>query len=232
MHLHVLSGGAAQGLVKSVAGAFQAETTLEIAGTFGAVGAMREKLVTGEQADLVILTQALVAELERSGQIAVGTATPIGLVRTGVAVRSGGTAPAIGDAGGLRAALQAADGIYFPDPLLATAGIHFAKVMKTLGIDTDANPRLLTFPNGATAMKALAASPLSNPIGCTQVTEILNTPGVDLVGMLPREFELATIYTAGITTQARYPQEARRLAEMLVSRDAQPHRDRLGFEAV
>lgn len=231
MHLHILSGGAAQGLVKSVAGAFQAETALEIAGTFGAVGAMREKLVNGEQADLVILTQALIGDLEKSGHVAVGTAVPIGVVRTGVAVRSGSAAPGIADADALRAALMAADGIYFPDPLLATAGIHFAKVMKSLGIDTDANPRLLTFPNGATAMKALAASPLSHPIGCTQVTEILNTPGVDLIGLLPKAFELATVYTAGIATRARYPQEARRLAEMLVSSEAQPHRDRLGFEA-
>ena len=31
---------------------------------------------------------------------------------------------------GLAAALLAADAIYFPDPALATAGIHFAKVMR------------------------------------------------------------------------------------------------------
>jgi molybdate transport system substrate-binding protein len=231
MHLNILSGGAAQGLVQSVADAFRAETGLDIAGSFGAVGAMREKLLAGEPADILVLTDAIVAELARDGHVAMDTVTPIGVVRTGVAVRSGSPKPAIVAADELRRALEAADGIYFPDPRLATAGIHFARVLTTLGINTDANPRLLTFPNGASAMKAMSASPLANPIGCTQVTEILNTAGVDLVGLLPKAFELATVYTAAVATQARYPREAARLAQMLIAAEAGPARRRLGFEA-
>ena len=137
---------------------------------------------------------------------------------------------AYSDAAALRGAIHAADGIYFPDPRQATAGIHFAKVLAALGVDTTADPRLLTFPNGATAMAALAASPLSAPIGCTQVTEILNTKGVTLVGLLPQEFELATVYCAAVASKAKYPREAQRLIEMLIAPEAQAHRDRLGFE--
>ena len=58
--------------------------------------------------------------------------------------------------------------------------------------------RLRPYPNGATAMRALAGARRTSPIGCTQVTEILNTPGVALVGPLPKQFELATVYTAGV----------------------------------
>lgn len=230
MQLHVLSGGAAQGLVQAVATEFQAATGLRIDGTFGAVGAMREKLTGGAPADLLLLTDAMIADLERTGHVVPGSAVPIGVVRTGVAVRTGTTRPAIADPDGLRAALAGADGIYFPDPRLATAGIHFAKVLRALGVDTTADPRLLTYPNGATAMRALAGSPLRTPIGCTQVTEILNTPGVDLVGLLPPAFELATVYTAGIAAGATHPEAARRLVGMLTAPAAQPHRDRLGFE--
>lgn len=231
MHLNILSGGAAQGLVQSVADAFRAETGLDIAGSFGAVGAMREKLLAGELADILVLTDAIVADLARDGHVAMDTVTRIGVVRTGVAVRSGSIKPAIAEADELRRVLEAADGIYFPDPRLATAGIHFAKVLTTLGINTDANPRLLTFPNGAAAMKAMSTSPLANPIGCTQVTEILNTAGVELVGLLPKAFELATVYTAAVAAQARYPREAARLAQMLIAAEAGPARRRLGFEA-
>ena len=53
---------------------------------------------------------------------------------TAIAVRSGDASPPVGDADSLRAALLAADAIYFPDPKLATAGIHFAKVLDQLGI--------------------------------------------------------------------------------------------------
>ena len=111
----------------------------------------------------------------------------------------------------MRTALRAADAIYFPDPKLATAGIHFAKVLDRLGIRSELEPRLRPFPNGATAMRALAAAREAHPIGCTQATEILNTPGTTLVAPLPGEFALAMIYTAAICVKAALPARPRSL---------------------
>jgi molybdate transport system substrate-binding protein len=158
-----------------------------------------------------------------------GSAADLGAVATGVAVRSGDPAPAIGDADALRAALRAADDIYFPDPKLATAGIHFAKVLERLGIADEVAGRLRTFPNGAAAMRALAELKGGRPIGCTQATEILNTPGVTLVGNLPRDFALATVYRLGISTEARSPELARRLAALLTGEATRDLRRKLGF---
>jgi molybdate transport system substrate-binding protein len=229
MQLKLLSGGAANGLVSALGDRFKQETGADIDGTFGAVGAMRDKLVGGASADLVILTAALIAELTKAGHVVAGSAADLGAVATGVAVRSGDPAPAIGDADALRAALRAADGIYFPDPRLATAGIHFAKVLERLGIADEVAPRLRTFPNGQTAMAALAAQPGGRPIGCTQITEILNTKGVTLVGNLPAEFALATVYTLGICTKAQAPELARRFAALLTGEDSRELRRTLGF---
>jgi len=50
-----LSAGAAQGLVAEISPQFK-ETGCAIAATFGAVGAMRDKLLAGGKADLLILT--------------------------------------------------------------------------------------------------------------------------------------------------------------------------------
>jgi len=229
MKLTILSGGAANGLVAALSTQFKAETGADIDGTFGAVGAMRDKLISGASADLMILTSALIAELTRAGHVVAGSAADLGTITTGVAVRSGDPAPAIGDADALRSALRAADGIYFPDPKLATAGIHFAKVLERLGIADEVAPRLRTFPNGQTAMAALAAQPGGRPIGCTQITEILNTRGVTLVGDLPPEFALATVYTLGICTKAQSPDLARRLAAMLTGEASRDLRRKLGF---
>jgi len=229
MKLTILSGGAAQGLVAALAPQFKAETGAEIDGTFGAVGAMRDKLIAGGPADLLILTSALIAELAAGGHVAAGSAADLGGVATGVAVRAGDPEPAIADADGLRAAMRAADSIYFPDPKLATAGIHFAKVLDQLGIRDSVADRLRTYPNGATAMREMAAAQ-GRPIGCTQVTEILNTPGIRLVAPLPKEFELATTYTAAVAARAASPGEARRLVALLSGASTRPLRDRAGFE--
>ncbi len=227
MKLTILSGGAAQGLVSALAPQFKSETGAEIDGTFGAVGAMRDKLLAGAAADMLILTSSLIADLAKAGHVA--ASADVGSVATGVAVRTGDPAPAIGDADALRAALRAADGIYFPDPKLATAGIHFAKVLEKLGIADEVAPRLRTFPNGATAMRALADAKGGRPIGCTQVTEILNTQGATLVGHLPKDFALATVYTLGVCTKAQSPDLARKLVALLTAETTRDLRRRLGF---
>ena len=229
MQLHILSGGAAQGLVSALAPLFERKTGYKIAGTFGAVGAMRDKLLAGEPADLLILTRALMEELTAHTHVVAGSAVDIGTVHTAVAVRDGDPVPAVSGAANLRAALLGADEIYFPDPKLATAGIHFAKVLDRLGIASEAAGRLKTFPNGATAMAALAAATSPRPIGCTQVTEILNTPGVQLVAPLPPRFELATTYTAGVAANARAPDIAQRLARLLSGDAATSARKQAGF---
>ena len=51
-------------------------------------------------------------------------------------------------------------------------------------------------------MRALAESHDAAAIGCTQVSEILYTSGVELVGVLPREFGLTTTYSAAICRDA------------------------------
>jgi len=227
--VHLLSGGAAQGLVRGVEPQL-AERGILVSGNFGAVGAMRDRLLAGDPCDLVILTQALIAELERQGHVQPGTAQPLGRVRTGVAVKAGVPMPAVGDATALRQLLQNAGAIYFPDPVKATAGIHFMKVLRSLGLDEAKKDSFRTFPNGATAMRELAACAEPDAVGCTQVTEILYTPGVQLAGGLPPEFELATVYTAAVCTRARSPEAAAAVAALLASPAVAALRQRGGFD--
>jgi molybdate transport system substrate-binding protein len=89
---------------------------------------------------------------------------------------------------------------------------------------------LRPFPNGATAMREMSQCPEAGLIGCTQVTEILYTPGIKLVAPLPKEFELATVYTAAVCTGARHPKLATALIELLTGAGAATVRRSAGFE--
>jgi molybdate transport system substrate-binding protein len=170
------------------------------------------------------------AELIASGHVVPGSARSLGLVKTGVAVRSGQAQPSVKTRAELHAAMSAAQGIYFPDPDKATAGIHFMNVLKALGLNESLQSRFRVFPNGATAMAAMAQSPESGLIGCTQVTEINYTQGVDLVDVLPAEFELSTDYTLGICTAAQSPEQALILAQLLAGPASAQVRKQGGFE--
>jgi len=227
--LHFLSGGAAQGLVSRVQAAFEQEHDCRLQGSFGAVGLMREKLIAGDPCDLLILSDALIQGLVKDGRADAGTVRPVGGVQTGLALKEGRSASEIRTPDDLKALLQGASAIYYPDPAKATAGIHFHKVLQALGLADDAR-KLRTFPNGATAMAALAQAPEADAVGCTQVTEILITPGVRLSGLLPPPHELTTTYTAAVAKDASEPELARALIAALTAADAAPVRKECGFE--
>jgi molybdate transport system substrate-binding protein len=228
--LDLLCAGAAQGLVGALQARFLAQTGATIRGRFGAVGAMKEALEAGDPCDVMIVTDAMVDALVAAGTLRAASRAPLGRVRTAVAVRSGTPHPDVSTAASLRSALLAADAVYFPDPVRATAGIHFVSVLRPLGIDEELGPRWRTFPNGATAMRELAASTSPHAIGCTQVTEIKYTEGVDLVALLPTQFELATVYTAAIAQRAAAPELAARFVALLAGAETQTLRADAGFE--
>ena len=229
--IQVLSGGAAQGLVGALERQL-ANRGLSVRGTFGAVGAMRDKLLAGAPCDLVILTESIIRELEQQGRVVPGSAKPLGRLRTGVAVKAGDAMPVVDSAGALSDLLQRATAIYFPDAVKSTAGIHFMGVLRRLGLEQQLASRLRTFPNGATAMREMATHGEPGSVGCTQVTEILYTPGVQLAGGLPPEFELATVYTAAVCTGAAQADGARAIATLLASDDARTVREAGGFDAL
>ena len=228
--LHLLCAGAAQGLVKALEARFTADTGAVLQARFGAVGAMQEALLAGEPCDLLVLTAPMVSALAASGQVDGSRSAPLGHVRTGVAVRSGEAIPDVSTPEALKALLLSAEGIYFPDPVRATAGIHFAKVLRELGVHDELAARFRTFPNGATSMRELAACTEPRMVGCTQVTEILYTPGVQLAGLLPPQFELATLYSAAVCTKSLQPALAAALLARMTGPEASALRRAGGFE--
>jgi molybdate transport system substrate-binding protein len=228
--MNILSAGAARGLLQTVA----THAGIELVGEFGAVGAMRERLDSGAACDVIVLTEKTIAELAALGIVDAGSVIALGKVRTGVALPAAAAPTRVDTAAELKNLLASASRIYFPDPERATAGIHFMKVLKTLGLAESHRDRFATFPNGAAAMRAMAAAGDVRAVGVTQCSEILYTEGVQLVGALPGEFELATVYAAAITTKATADgrRDATRLLTALANADNAATRSGAGFEAI
>ena len=230
MEFDVLSAGAARALVLALAPALRATTGAALRGEFGAVGAIVDKFLAGAPCDALILTAARLDTLAQEGRVLPDTVAALGCVRTGIAVRAGDARPLIAEREGLRRNLSAATEIYLPDPEQSTAGAHFRKVLRELSIYDAVASRLRVFANGATAMRELGQSLERGAIGCTQISEICNEPGVTLVGPLPAGFELATVYCVAVAAAARQPAIARRFVQMLTGPEAQELRRSGGFE--
>ena len=228
--LHLLSAGAAQGLVEAMAPVFLAKTGVALCSTFGAVGAIRERFLAGDRCDALILTAAIIDQLAATGHVVPSSQAALGRVPTGIGVRESDALPDITSAIALKRTLRAATEIFLPDAQRSTAGIHFSRVLDQLGIHKEVAPRLRTFPNGALAMRALAHSSGPMTIGCTQLSEIKYTEGVTPVGPLPTEFELATVYSIAVCSASQQQTAARQFAGWLGATDTIEARSEAGFE--
>ena len=229
--MNILSAGAAKGLLQTIA----ANERIELNGEFGAVGAIKERLLAGAPCDVIVLTAAMIDELATADVVDPASVTPLGRVHTGVSLLASTAPMQINSVATLRELCANASKIYFPDPVRATAGIHCLKVLTALGLVPSHEDRFATFPSGAIAMRAMADAADAGEIGAigiTQCSEILYTPGVQYAGALPEPYALSTVYTAAIIPGAQNAAEARQLLAALVAaanvgvvRDA-------GFEAI
>ena len=141
--LNILSGGAAQGLVASLGPKFKAQTGLDIAGEFGAVGAMADKLRNGTEADIVILTAAIVGKLGQENRVVGASIADIGLVETAMAVRAGDPTVSVGDAaasgqtgvasGLSRTGMSVPDGIVALSSIVRVSGVYAGVIRNAIG---------------------------------------------------------------------------------------------------
>jgi len=229
---HLLCAGAVKGLVLAVQPAFESAAGVRLRAQFGAVGAMRDALGAGAACDAFVATEAMIGSLVASGALRVGSSAAIGRVQTGIAVRADQPLPAIDSAATLKSTLLAAEAVYLPDAERSTAGAHFVAVLDRLAIRATLAPRLRIYPNGAAAMRELAAASEPTVIGCTQATEICYTPGLVLVGALPPPFALATVYSGAVATAASDDSVARHLIELLAGAGSAALRSAGGFDPI
>lgn len=227
--LNLLCAGAAQGFVTALAPLLSERLSLRTAGRFGAVGAMKDAFEAGETCDVLISSDAMVRAMIGTRDLLSDCAEPLGRVFTGVAVPLGRSAPRVDTPEAFSAALLDATSLWVPDLEKSTAGQHFKRVIEGLGLAAQLATRIRMYPNGATAMREMGEADETRALGCTQVTEILFTPRVSLVGLLPPEFELATVYSAAISARSSQPELARAFIDCLISPEQDALARRCGF---
>lgn len=224
--LHVLSAGAAKAVVLALEEALR-ETA--IAGTFDAAGAIRARFLAGDACDVLVLPAAMLEALAAKRQVEPASMAALGRVPTGIAVVRGVPAPPIATAAALGESLERASALYCPDTVRATAGIHFVHMLREMEIHARVASRIRAYANGAEAMAALAATRDPAAIGCTQVTEILYTPGVALAGPLPAPFDLSTTYAVAVAAAGADRSAARDFAARLAGEGTRALREASGF---
>ena len=205
--IKVLSAGAMKSIVADFAEAFRQETGHAVAISTGTAGEIRQKMTAGDPADVVFVSDTVIEQLAATGTVVADTRSDIARTGIGVAVRDGTAPPDISTPEALKQALLAARSIVYQDPAIgATSGIHFAGVLKRLGIAEAVKDKTVLW-RGGYAAEALVKGQAD--LCVHQISEILPVKGVTLVGPLPRELQKITTYSAALSSRASTPDVAR-----------------------
>jgi molybdate transport system substrate-binding protein len=199
--VRVFAAGAAQGSVRQLEGAFTTATGHKLDAVFDTVGALRQRLLGGESAGIVILSRQGIDELRKAGKIDATTLIDLGSVNVALAVRKGAATADITTPEALKKVLRAAPSIAHADPARgATAGTHFARVLERLGIADEIKQRVTVLGFGGDVIEGVAQGRFE--IGISQSSEIAAHPGVTLLGALPKPLDHRTAYLAASTQSA------------------------------
>ena len=200
----------------ALSGDFERTSGHKLVISYDSAGAVRNRIQSGEAADVAIIQKPAVEALIKDGKINRGSNVVLARSGVGAAVREGAPKPDISSVAALKHALLTAKSIAYPVPDAGHAsGIHFRGVIEQLGIAKEVNAKA-KFMEGTVA--EFAAHDTAEII-ISQPMEILATPGYELVGWLPSEvqdFEKFT-WAAGVTTNAKDPAAANALVQFLAA---------------
>jgi molybdate transport system substrate-binding protein len=148
--------------------------------------------------------------------IAPSSDVPLAGSSVGIAVRKGAPKPDISTPEAFRRALLAAGAISASDPSGGGAsGVHFEKLLHRLGIADVVKPKTKYPPIGRYTAEMLLSGEVD--LAVQQLSELNFVKGIDLVGPLPAELGLTTVFVGGIHAKARQPEAARELLMFLRS---------------
>src|SRR5664280_192886 len=191
--IKVLSAGAVQSMVEALGREFERASGNKLDLIFNTAGALRDRVKNGESADLVILSESIIASLDKSGMFVPGSIINLGRTVTGVAVREGAPVTDISTPEAFKQALLKAKTVAYTDPKAGgSGGIMFAAMLERLGIADEVNKKAVLGKRGSEVARSIAEGRAE--IGTTFISEVLPVKGVKVIGPL----HTANTYTAAI----------------------------------
>jgi molybdate transport system substrate-binding protein len=180
----------------------------------------------GEPFDILITGSSPVDEWIKDGKIIAETRTDIVRSGIGVEVRAGAGKPDISSVEAFKRALLDAKSIAY---LRVGSGIYVAGLVERLGI-AEVIKSKVTRPESDIVSELVAKGEVE--LGVVVITQILTTPGVELVGPLPPEIQSYVMFTAGVSANSRVPDAARQLIKFLTGPTAIPVIKAQGMEPI
>jgi len=197
--------------------------TIAIVSVGGADAARR--VDDGEAFDFVVLAADVIEQLATGGRVDPGSRTDLAHSGVAIAVASGAPRPDISNESAIRDAVLRARSIgYSTGP----SGAHLARLFQRWGIADAIAPRIVQAPPGVPVGTLVAQGDVE--LGFQQLSELMHLPGIDVIGLLPPEIQVETVFSAAVCTASNSPAAVKALLSFLASPEADAAKRRHGME--
>jgi len=210
--VRVLSTLAVKGAFRELATQFEAASGLRVDADFAPTVALLERLRGGEAADVVILTREGLDEMAGERRVAAASCVDLARSYVGIAVKAGRAHPDISSEAALRTTLLRARAVAYSR--IGASGILFAELIVRLGIAHDINAHAVIIPSGLTAERVVADEA---DLAIQQISELKQVAGIEVVGEIPRELQVLSVFSAGRMTACSKTNQSEQLLEFLRS---------------
>ncbi|MFE6224991.1 MULTISPECIES: substrate-binding domain-containing protein [unclassified Streptomyces] len=169
----------------------------------------------GARADLLVLAEGALAALDREGHLLAGSARPLWVSQVVAAVPAGAPAPALDSVAGLRTALTSARSVAYST---GPSGTALLDLLDRLGLAGALAGRLVQAPPGVPAGTLLASGRAD--LAFQQHSELMDLPGVTVLGPLPGDTAITSVFAAAVLASSADPAPALAALDLLATEEA------------
>ena len=186
------------------------------------------KRVRADEAfDAVVLAAASIDQLVAEGHLLAGSRVDLFASGIEVAVPADASAPDLSSEAALRAAVLAASSIgYSTGP----SGVYLAQLFERWGIADQVQRKLVQAKPGVPVASLIASGEVA--LGFQQRSELMFQQGIRLLGALPSEIQLTTIFAGAVAATSTRADDVRALLAALAAPEADGIKQRYGMGGV
>ena len=192
--------------------------------SLGGVEAAR-RIRDGDSFDIVVLAREVICALADAERIDPVSRVDVARSAIAVAVKAGAPHPVIDSDAALReAVLQASTIGYSTGP----SGAHLIKMIARWDLDDALASKIIQAPSGVPVASLVANDQVE--LGFQQLSELIDQPGVDVVGVLPKESQSITVFSGAVCKASGHAQVAQHFLAFLASPESSETKRTLGLE--
>jgi molybdate transport system substrate-binding protein len=213
-------------VLKEIGPQFEASSGYKLTVVTDVAAPLADRIIQGEPFDIFIGPPVQMNRVVQNNKVLADTRTAIAHSGIGVEVRAGARKPDISSVEAFKSALLKAKSIgYLKQD--GTSGAYLHALFDRLGILEVIKPKVLR-PETDIVSELVAKGEVE--LGMVVITQIMTTPGVDLVGPIPREIQSYVRWSGAVSVNSAAPQVATDLLKYLTGPTALPVLKAQGME--